>query len=57
MFCALKDVKITRLVESQLCIGTFADVNNTLALLSSSLLVYHLEPEMLENLTNVVDLE
>lgn len=50
-------MKITRLVESQLCIGTFADVNNTLALLSSSLLVYHLEPEMLENLTNVVDLK
>lgn len=56
-FGALKDVKITRLVESQLWIGTFASVNNTLALLSSSLVVYHLEPEMLENLTNVVNLE
>lgn len=43
-------MKMTRIVKSQLCRGKF-NVNNALALpvLSSPLVVYHLEPEMLEN--------
>lgn len=59
LFGALKNVKITRIIKSHLWRGTFANVDNTLALsaLSRFLVVYHLEPEMLKNLTNVINLE
>ena len=59
MFGALKNVKITRIVESRLCRGRFARVGDALALPgpSSPLVVYHLEPETLGNITNVINLE
>lgn len=59
MFGALENVKITRIVQSQLCRAKYASVDHpmTLQVLSSPLMVYHLEPEMLENLTNGINLE
>lgn len=59
MFGALENVKITRIVQSQLCRAKYTSVDHpmTLQVLSSPLMVYHLEPEMLENLTNGINLE
>lgn len=59
MFGALKNGKITRIVQPQLCRGKSANVDNTLALPVplSPLVVYHLEMEGLENLTNMINLE
>lgn len=58
MFGALKNVEVTRMrVKPPLCREELAYVHLMLALPvgSGPLVVFHLEPEMVENLTNVTN--